>query len=239
VSADTNNAAVAEDLMVGTVGWQHEQWVGSYYPPELPEDWRFGYYSNDFRAVLVPADHWSPAGSTPVGDWAADSDGGFRFVVELPSTCARPGPGAAAALEDFFSELAPVAPQLAGWTLVPAADATPDGDWLVHTIERLMARAPVCVHLEGKWHSDHLLDLVSRTDAGLLWNVDATPGIDAVSGRFALAISSATEPRAQRPVIERLGKFLRGGGRAGLFFRGASAPQAAKNARLLAEMLGI
>lgn len=239
VNADRDNAVTVEDLMVGTVGWQHEQWIGSYYPPGLPEEWRFGYYSNDYRAVLVPADHWPSADATPVSDWVEDSDREFRFVTELPARCSRPATGAEMTLDDFVTSLEPLHRQLAGWLLRPASDAVPDGDWLASTIERLRHRAPVCVSLEGVWHSDHLLDLLSRTDAGLLWDVDAVPGIEALQGRFVVAIASATEPRVQRPVVERLGKFLRGGGRAGLFFRGAQAPRAAKNARLLAEMLGI
>ena len=76
---------MTEELMVGTVGWNHGDWVGGYYPDDMPDEWRFGYYSNDFRAVLVPGDHFTDAQLSVVDDWLEDCDESFRFVVEIPT----------------------------------------------------------------------------------------------------------------------------------------------------------
>ena len=73
---------MTEELMVGTFGWDYPAWVGAYYPDDLPDDWRFGYYSNDFRSVLVPSDHFTGTGAD-ISEWAEDCDESFRFVVQV------------------------------------------------------------------------------------------------------------------------------------------------------------
>ena len=34
---------MTEPLMIGTRGWDHGAWAGGFYPPELPDDWRFSF----------------------------------------------------------------------------------------------------------------------------------------------------------------------------------------------------
>ena len=74
-------------LELGAVDWAHTHWVGSYYPADLPPEWRLTYYANEFRTVLVPAARWMQGpGSTPQVDptsWAADVPAGFRFYLAL------------------------------------------------------------------------------------------------------------------------------------------------------------
>ena len=75
---------MTEELMVGTIGWDHSEWVGGFYPDDLPDDWRFSYYSNDYRAVLATADHFRPENIADITEWAEDCDDAFRFIVEIP-----------------------------------------------------------------------------------------------------------------------------------------------------------
>ena len=44
---------MTEPLLIGTRGWDHAS-GGDFYPADLPDDWRFCYYSNNLRSVLVP-----------------------------------------------------------------------------------------------------------------------------------------------------------------------------------------
>ena len=51
----------AEDqLLLGTVGWTRDDWAQTYYPDDLPEDWRLSYYANDCNAVLLSHAAWQP-----------------------------------------------------------------------------------------------------------------------------------------------------------------------------------
>ncbi|UQB42925.1 hypothetical protein JX580_03260 [Thiomicrospira microaerophila] len=46
------------NLSVGVDNWQRPELIENYYPEGLPEDWRFDFYFNDFRTVLVAQGEW-------------------------------------------------------------------------------------------------------------------------------------------------------------------------------------
>ncbi|VAW49972.1 hypothetical protein MNBD_GAMMA04-2188 [hydrothermal vent metagenome] len=46
------------ELQIGTYGWRHDDWVGDFYPDDLPEAWQLDYFSNVYRVVLVPQAEW-------------------------------------------------------------------------------------------------------------------------------------------------------------------------------------
>ena len=73
------------NLRVGARGWQFNQWQGAYYPEDLPDEWRFSYYSNEFNAVLVPAEYLNSYSIDDWVDWADDTGEDFSFYVELTS----------------------------------------------------------------------------------------------------------------------------------------------------------
>ncbi len=68
---------------IAAVGWTHPDWLGGYYPPDLPEDWRLAYYANEYRAVLVPAPVLDRAGVESVSRWCGEVPERFRFYFEL------------------------------------------------------------------------------------------------------------------------------------------------------------
>ena len=71
-------------LTVASRGWNHTEWVGVFYPDDLPEEWRLTYYANEFSAVLIPAGEWLAADAESCADWADDVAESFRFYLELP-----------------------------------------------------------------------------------------------------------------------------------------------------------
>lgn len=77
----TENTAVS--LEIGTLGWDRTDWVGSFYPADLPAEWRLSYYANEFDAVLIPADRWASEATSHVEAWCEDVSGRFRFIAEL------------------------------------------------------------------------------------------------------------------------------------------------------------
>ena len=64
--------------------WNHAVWAESFYPPDLPEDWRLTYYANEFPGVLVPAERWQATDEAELLDWVDDVHEGVRFFGELP-----------------------------------------------------------------------------------------------------------------------------------------------------------
>lgn len=73
-------------LYIAGYGWQHEDWTGSHYPDDLPPEWRFDYYCNEYRAVLVPPGDWLNASDEELEQWLDDAPDGFRFFLEFSTT---------------------------------------------------------------------------------------------------------------------------------------------------------
>ena len=70
------------EFEIGARGWLYRQWSGQFYPDDLPDEWRFSYYSNQFRTILVPAEFFCQSASQDIEDWAEYCDEEFRFYIE-------------------------------------------------------------------------------------------------------------------------------------------------------------
>ena len=66
---------------IATCGWEGEIGQG-FYPADLPEDWRLDYYSNEFRAVVVPVDVWQGLSLDMLEEWQDAVHDEFRFYFE-------------------------------------------------------------------------------------------------------------------------------------------------------------
>ena len=230
---------MAEPLMIGTRGWNPAP-GGDFYPPELPDDWRFCFYSNNLRSVLVPQAIWDSAQRTDVAQWLEDSDPAFRFVMELPATLGLPLTQGKReqALARFLETLEPVAPRTAGLLLRIMPDTEVLPDWFEHVLNRLADIAPLCVDLpEGPWRAPTVLAVLERQGAGLAWHcareVAPHPG-----GRLMVAFAPPAPAREVRHWIERLAQWQGRDSYAGLFFE-PDAAKAAQEARLIAELMGV
>ena len=71
-----------QTINLGAYGWLHEHWLNSFYPEDLPEDWRLSYYSNEFNTVLVPADYWQTIQVDDCEDWIDGVQPEFQFFIE-------------------------------------------------------------------------------------------------------------------------------------------------------------
>ncbi len=251
---------MTESILIGTRGWDRPDWTGAFYPDVLPADWRFSFYCNQLRAVLLPAEVWSACGAADVRARAEDAFPEFRFVVEL-----------SAASPSSLDILEPIRSQVAG--LLLCAPATSDKDWLAARLAEFSTSFPLCVDLPPAARTTDLLACLTQYDAGLCWHADAEaaprPGgklmvalsaaapsargersfgngrmaagmSDIASGAWPLSPKAlpprepAAAPKDLRRVIEALHAWQGESSVAGLFF---DNPAAAKQARLLAELM--
>ena len=213
---------MAESILIGTRGWDHSAWTGTFYPDVLPADWRFSFYCNQLRAVLVPAEAWPAASAAEMEVWAEDAFPEFRFVIELSAISPL-----------SLDMLAPIRSQIAG--LLLRAPATPDKAWLTARLAELSTSFPLCVDLPPVARTPDLLACLTQYDAGLCWRTEIEPE-PRPGGKLMVALASAVEPKAQRRLLERLAAW-RGEERiAALYF---DDPAAARQARLLAELMGV
>ncbi|MGW8246676.1 MAG: hypothetical protein ACWGOV_01090 [Acidiferrobacterales bacterium] len=221
------------ELLIGAAGWENENWIGGFYPADLPEDWHFGYYTNRLRSVLVPANlWWSPEVDAYVDTMLEDLYPEFRMVLqwELPA-----GDNAPAQAADFLERSRPVDENVDAYLVKVSTEATSTG---LQAVELLQQRHPVCLTAGGTevgpgWSG---LEGVS-----LCWLAD-TQAQPAVQGRFLVTLTSNTEPRGIREIIEKIDAWPDGLSSvqgAALFFTNDKAADTAFQARTIAELMGV
>ena len=71
-----------QTINLGAYGWLHAHWLNSFYPEDLPEDWRLGYYSNEFNTVMIPAYYWQDMHLGECEDCLDDVHPEFQFFIE-------------------------------------------------------------------------------------------------------------------------------------------------------------
>jgi len=70
-------------MQFGSRGWQHRAWAGSFYPDDLPSEWRLPFYTNEFDTVLIPSSELLDADQDQIQAWLEDSGDDFTFFVEF------------------------------------------------------------------------------------------------------------------------------------------------------------
>ena len=210
-------------VLIGTVGFDHAHWGGGFYPDELPADWRFCFFSNKLRAVLVPPDDSARLDAATAQQWVDDSDPEFRFILGLDDTWLAADTRAAR-----LKAIAPLRAQLAGWVWRSAGTAPTALAQAL--LAELAAIAPVCI--------DAARNDFAGDDVALLWDTDAAPA-PAPHGRFLVALTRAREPRRLRAILEALARWQGDTRQAALFFQDDKAGETALNARLLADIMGV
>lgn len=69
-------------LELAAYGWDSPVW-STFYPEDLPQEWRLDYYSNEFTSLVVPASDWAGVSIDEAASWLAEAPEGFRFYWEL------------------------------------------------------------------------------------------------------------------------------------------------------------
>ena len=73
-----------QKIRIGSCAWSFEDWLGMFYPHDLPESRWLEFYANYFPVVEVDSTfHAAPAENT-VRRWAEMTPAGFRFTCKLP-----------------------------------------------------------------------------------------------------------------------------------------------------------
>lgn len=228
---------MSDNLLIGVRGFEHAAWDTWFYPEPLPADWRFCYYSNRLRALLVPGERLDTVTTTELESWLEDADPAFRFVLELPPSVSDPAASGADAFEVFAERAAMLLPQTSALVLRVEAPR-PDLRWLAETLARCERLKPVCADLPPSWIEAGADAALARVNVSRCWRPAQTP-LPVPFGDFALALVDAPDPRALRAIIETLMRWSDGARSAGLFFEEPlAAARLVEDARLLAELMG-
>jgi hypothetical protein len=150
---------MVSELLIGARGWQYAQWLTRFYPDDMPEDWQFSYYSNEFRTVLLPQAQLLAADADLVQDWHDDIDEEFTFFIELDKLDGW---------RDCLQRLAPIEGLVGGFVLRPEACTV---SALAQCVPELQQRAPVCLDEQLVSPEDAALrQLIEQYQIGCCWD---------------------------------------------------------------------
>jgi len=204
------------DFFLGARGWDHPAWQDSFYPDDLPPEWRLSYYANEFNAVLASSDLWGAADAELIASWADDVHDGFRFFLELPA-------GAETAITERIPEVAAGLGAACGGLVLTGHELPASLTGIKPSLPLYLSMAePVAPHAEG-------FRLFSATDA-----VADAPHILVVSG-----LSELTLPAIRDLITVMDGTSARAYPR-GVFFAGEGlSASKMQQVRVMAELMGI
>jgi len=66
-------------MLIGTLGWSFPEWDLSFYPDDIPEDWKLTFYANEFSAVVLPEVIWAGEEFSDVVEMVDELDESFRI----------------------------------------------------------------------------------------------------------------------------------------------------------------
>jgi uncharacterized protein YecE (DUF72 family) len=66
-------------ILIGTSGYDYDEWRGSFYPEELRKKDRLSYYASKFASVEINATYYRKPSRKSLDNWGSQVPEGFRF----------------------------------------------------------------------------------------------------------------------------------------------------------------
>ncbi|MBT8132926.1 MAG: hypothetical protein KJO03_00355 [Gammaproteobacteria bacterium] len=170
-------------IHVGAYGWLHQHWMNSFYPEDLPADWRLGYYSNEFNTVLVPSFYWQQRYMVDCETLLDDVHSSFQFYIECDNRIFD-----MVSLSELSDALNLLKPQLSGLVF-------PGGG----QVEKVMDER--FIELADSLQVD-MIEGQSESGSDKLWCSAGSSKDARQQVRFALLEDDLRDLRAVRPRIE-------------------------------------
>ena len=106
------NLSEQQKIRIGTCAWSFEEWSGSLYPPDLPQNRWLEFYARYFPAVEIDSTFYSAPAEEVAQRWVEMTPPHFRFTCKLPReiTHHRHLRDCSAELKTFLHLLEPLAP---------------------------------------------------------------------------------------------------------------------------------
>ncbi|HID50027.1 MAG TPA: hypothetical protein EYP40_10535 [Chromatiales bacterium] len=178
-------------LLIGACGWNHPAWSETWYPEDLPPDWRLGFYANEFPVVLVTRQEWQASGADP-RQWCEDSDASFRFLTELAADSA----GAATMQRQQADALGA---RNLGFLLRTTLHG--DAGALAGLLQGIGADRPLCLDFGGAEPVPAVRELLQQHGTGWCWHgTGETTGLEAGPLAVTRVGGGAGEPPGPRQI---------------------------------------
>jgi uncharacterized protein YecE (DUF72 family) len=258
-------SAVEPRIFIGTSGYSFADWVGPFYPPGMKSGDFLGFYSGQFDTVEVNSTYYRIPHPRVLDLMEKKTPPGFRFVVKLNQAMTHEQSLDPALVRDFLAVLEPL--KAAGkydgllaqfpWGF----KRTPDRVAFLASLRERMPDEPLFVEFRhDSWLAPDLAPWLREQHLGYC-AVDEPPlkgllpPVTMVTAEDAYVRfhgrNSATwwgggggdrydydyRPEELREWVRKIGELAQQARRTYLFFNNCHAGQAARNAKLMKEML--
>lgn len=73
---------MTKSAYLGACDWRHSEWLGPFYPDDMPEDWQLAFYYTQFSCVWMSSESWLAVSASERQGWLAEVGASFRLLVE-------------------------------------------------------------------------------------------------------------------------------------------------------------
>lgn len=77
------------NVWIGTAGFSYQEWLGGFYPPDLPDGRMFSYYSRRFPFVELNFTFYGCPSADVFVRYARTAPEGFRFSAKVPQSASH------------------------------------------------------------------------------------------------------------------------------------------------------
>ncbi len=220
------------EVLVGARGWEHEAWTGSFYPQDLPEDWRLTYYANAFRSVLVPAERLASVTGENLTRWREEVPEDFLFYLEVSGHLVT-----GMEISHFMSKVNALGGGIGGISFQLGAPPWPAPEELEPWLARLSGRFPLVASLTDEEACEVLKNTLARYGVAAGWRPGVQPWTQQ-RGCMGFLEGYLGNARQLREQVETFMGWVRDCDRALLCFEGgAGLCETMEQARHISELL--
>ena len=168
-----------QKVRLGACAWSFEEWRGTFYPAELPEDRWLEFYSRYFPAVEVDSTFYAAPSESTVLRWVESTPATFRFACKLPRsiTHACRLRDCSAELTQFLRAIELLAPKLQVILIqLPPSFSPKDGRSVLRGfVEQLPRDFRFAIEFRhGGWHRPQVVRLLQKHRVCWVW-ADTSP----------------------------------------------------------------
>ena len=159
-------------VLVGTSGWQYQDWRGAFYPQGLAQTAWLAHYAQRFATVEINASFYRLPDRERFKVWASSTPDDFvlcpkvsRYLTHMKKLTEPEEP-----VERFTAAAAGLGDKAGPWLLQLPPNLGIDLGRLERVLELVGDRARVAVELRhGSWFTDPTRRLLERHEAALAW----------------------------------------------------------------------
>jgi len=99
---------IASSIKIGTSGYSFKDWVGNFYPPEVPQGKRLDYYASQFNCVEINSTYYGIPHPAIMAKIEEKTPEGFEFTVKANQEMTHRNSRDPAHYEQFLNCLEPL-----------------------------------------------------------------------------------------------------------------------------------